>query len=260
MKDIMLARKFFIFLLFSVCALFLEWLAAAKTAGLMAQRQALFFSREKGDTFKKLSLSQKFDKDNGQTALYRAGIFMKNNDYVKAREESLGGLRTFVSVDSYNQIASIEANLDNIKEAKEWFERVTRLYPEEEGSRLRLAAIAIMQKNFEESSRHLTALENARSENPNVFYYRGMTLLEEGRAQEALEIFHALERLHSADSSKLFYKRDNLYHQMALAEAAMQRWAQAEAHLKKALALKKSDSYRKLFELINEMKSKSEEK
>lgn len=227
---------------------------------MLAQRQALFYSRGKGDTFNRLTLSQKWDRDNGQTALYRAGIFMKNNDYLKAREESLGALRTFASLEAYNQIASIEMKLGNMKEARDWFGRVVRLYPEEEGARLRLAAIEITQKNFAEAARHLETLENTRTDNPNVFYYRGMTLLEAGGAEEALQIFQALERMNPEGGSKLFYERDNLYYQMALAEAAMKRWEKAEGHLKKALALKESAAYIQTLKFINERKSKPEEK
>jgi len=234
--------KIILFLLVIVF-IFLEWLAFSRTAGLLTQRRALFLSQKTEETFQLLTVSRKYDPDNGSTHLYLAKMFMARRDYPRAREETVQALKTIASMDAYQQLASIEQNMGNPTAAEELLNRVIRLYPSEENARLRLAALQIGEHHYDEASANMATLLKDHPENINAYYFLGLIHARQGKSKEARDMFNTLIQLQPALRPKLFFTIDDLYYQTALVELDMKEWDAAADNLKKALALKRYVPY-----------------
>jgi tetratricopeptide (TPR) repeat protein len=221
----------------------LEWLVMSRSAGLLTQRRAFFLSKGREDTYNLLVTARKYDPHNGPTRLNLAGLMMTKKMYLEAQMETQNALRYFASLDSYNQLASIELNLGNPKRANDLYARIIRSYPGDEDARLRHAAVNIALDDYDAAYRDIDTLLRVHPDNLTAYYYLGLILSSENKAIEALSIFVRLNLIQSEPDPKLFYTPDNLYYEMAKAEISLQNWDAAGDYLKKGLARKKSAPY-----------------
>ena len=222
---------------------FLEWLAASHSASLLLQRKALFYSSDKTEFQARLKKALQHDPDNGSTHLYLASLYMNQKEYLPAREETKLALKYFASITSYNQLGSINLKMGNLNDAREFFSRVLRLYPEEKNARLRLAALCLSLHETEKARRNIKIFLQSHPGDPNGYYFLGMIQFSQNESPKALANFSKADRLVLESNPKLLFQLDDLYYRMAIAETDLRMWDACETHLKKALALNSRVSY-----------------
>ncbi len=131
----------------------------------------------------------KLDPDNGYYSLLLSRKLMAQKKYEDALIYAEKGLRSYSSVKTFSQIGSIQWNLNKKNDSVKNFEKTLFLYNDEIDTRLRLAVLEIQNENLNRAKEHFEYVMKIAPENPNSYYFLGYIENELSNKSLALDYF-----------------------------------------------------------------------